>query len=37
LPTIEVLKAKLKCREKMERSNSIFRDPLTAMDIIFCE
>jgi hypothetical protein len=26
LPTIEVLKAKLKSREKMERSNSIFKD-----------
>ena len=28
LPTIEVLKAKLKSREKMERSNSIFKDKL---------
>jgi hypothetical protein len=28
LPTIEVLKAKLKSREKMERSNSIFKDNL---------
>jgi hypothetical protein len=27
-PTIEVLKAKLKSREKMERSNSIFKDKL---------
>jgi hypothetical protein len=28
LPTIEVLKAKLKSREKMERTNSIFKDKL---------
>jgi hypothetical protein len=28
LPTIEVLKAKLKSRKKMERSNSIFKDKL---------
>jgi hypothetical protein len=28
LPTIEVLKAKLKSRGKMERSNSIFKDKL---------
>jgi hypothetical protein len=28
LSTIEVLKAKLKSREKMERSNSIFKDKL---------
>jgi hypothetical protein len=28
LPTTEVLKAKLKSREKMERSNSIFKDKL---------
>jgi hypothetical protein len=28
LPTIEVLKAKLKNRENMERSNSIFKDKL---------
>jgi hypothetical protein len=28
LPTIKVLKAKLKSREKMERSNSIVKDKL---------
>jgi hypothetical protein len=28
LPTIEVLKAKLKSRENMERSNSIYKDKL---------
>jgi hypothetical protein len=28
LPTIEVLKAKLKSKEKMERSNSIYKDKL---------
>jgi hypothetical protein len=28
VPTIEVLKATLKSREKMERSNTIFKDKL---------